>query len=114
MRRNKYSYTSLSFKSTKILTQFWKKNIWTFFSLEKLSHKNAIKQVEGVKKWEKFWQKWGRFSADFWTLKLPILPIFFQAKADIWSKGVGNTVNKFVRKKIKVASLFFSLENEID
>ena len=37
-------------------------------------------------------KKWGRFSADFWSLKLPILPIFFQAQADFRSKGVGNTV----------------------
>ena len=61
------------------------------FILKKLSHKNAAKRVEGVKTRGHFGKNWGRFSADFRSLKLPILPIFFQAQADFRSKGVGNT-----------------------
>ena len=70
----------------------FEKFVWEFLTLKKkLSHKNAIKRVEWAKNWVQLGEKWGRFWADFWSLKLPILPIFWKLRADFCSEPVGNT-----------------------
>ena len=66
--------------------------IMKFQIFQTLSHKNAIKKVEGVKNWQKFCQKWAKNGRNL-AKKVAILANFGAPNGEKAPKKSGNTAN---------------------
>ena len=75
--------------------KFLEKKIVKFPFFQTLSHKNAIKKVEGVKNWQKFCQKWAKNGRNL-AKKVAILANFGAPNGEKAPKKSGNTDLKCV------------------